>query len=167
MKINLTDIFSKDIEKKIKKEFNIDMIQYGSQHYKIQDGISIYLELKKIRDHEILLSGYIKTKLVLSCNRCNETVLFDLASDFSKVIDIQDEDNEDFICGYALDLEELLLSEIYLNFPMKVLCNNECKGICKKCGTNLNLHRCACDDDNIDPRLMGLKTLYNENFKEV
>lgn len=167
MQIDLTNVFSKGIARKIEKEFNIDKIQYGSQHYKIQDGVSTHFDLKKISDHEILLTGFLKTKLVLSCNRCNETVLYDLASDFSKEIDLQDDDPEDFIDGYILDLEKFMLSEIYLNFPMKVLCNNDCKGICKKCGANLNLHNCACEDDNIDPRLMGLKALYNENFKEV
>lgn len=171
MLINLTNIFSDEQQSvKIEKTINLDKIEFNKEVAKVSGGVFISLELEKISNNEILLTGDIKTTLVLKCDRCNEAVEYPIETHFSKEVDItalSQESEDDFIEGYNLDLRKLAENEIYLNFPMKVLCSEDCLGVCPKCGINLNLYSCNCEVDNIDPRLAGLKDLFNEKFKEV
>lgn len=171
MQINLSDLFSKEIDGlKLEKTINLDRIQFNKEIIPVQEGIYLELELKKISSKEVLLDGLVRTHLIMKCDRCNDPVKYLLEADFSKEVTVDQltqDHEEDFIEGYNLDLEKLALNEIYLNFPMKMLCKEDCKSICTKCGTNLNVNNCQCESDNIDPRLAGLKDLFNENFKEV
>jgi len=57
------------------------------------------------------------------------------------------------------NLEEFLYSETIVSLPMKHLCSEDCKGICSKCGKNLNEGKCDCPDREIDPRLAVLADL--------
>ncbi len=47
--------------------------------------------------------------------------------------------------GFELDVDKLVYAEILVNWPMRVLCKDDCKGICKVCGMNLNKGTCSCD----------------------
>jgi uncharacterized protein len=170
VQINLTNIFTNDLQfAKIEKTIIIKDIQFGNETAQVQDDVSINLELEKVANNEILVNGLVKTILILNCDRCNEPTKYHLEADFSKEVRIDKvvEDEEAFMEGYNLDLEKLALNEIFVNFPMKMLCKEDCMGICKTCGTNLNLASCNCENDNIDLRFAGLKALYDENFKEV
>ena len=49
---------------------------------------------------------------------------------------------------------------LFINEPFKVLCDEDCKGLCPSCGANLNQEQCSCGDDtDIDPRMEALKEL--------
>ena len=61
--------------------------------------------------------------------------------------------------GLRLNLDELVHADVVLEFPSKFLCKDDCKGICQKCGINLNHEQCCCTDKPIDPRLAVLKDL--------
>jgi len=170
VQINLTNIFENDENfAKIQKTIIINKIQFGNATAYFQDNITVNLELEKIANNQILLDGLVKAILVINCDRCNEPTKYHLEADFSKEVSVNKvgEYEEAFIEGYNLDLEKLALNEIFVNFPMKVLCNEECKGICTTCGTNLNVDNCNCENDNVDLRFAGLKALFDENFKEV
>lgn len=170
MPFNLTEVLTSGKEEKINKKLPIKKFKFGNREYEIQDGINIELDITKISSKEILLEGIISATLLLSCDRCNEPVSYDFNSNFSKEIKLLnsiESEEESYIDGYNLDFEKFVFNEIYINFPMKILCEEDCKGICKQCGFNLNLQSCECEDDNIDPRLAGLKDLFNEQFKEV
>ena len=60
-----------------------------------------------------------------------------------------------------LDIERLTLEDIYFALPSKVLCDDDCKGLCSKCGANLNEGPCECKKD-IDPRFEALLSLLDE-----
>ena len=76
------------------------------------------------------------------------------------------DDDMNFMEGYHLDVDVLVDNEILLNWPMKILCTESCKGICKVCGKNLNDGDCGCDDFVPDPRMAAIKDIFNAN-KEV
>ena len=59
--------------------------------------------------------------------------------------------------GFEINLGALLLQELILALPIKVLCKPGCKGICPGCGTNLNLESCGCGVDRMDPRMAALR----------
>jgi len=61
-----------------------------------------------------------------------------------------------FYEGKMLDIGKALEDNIILNLPMKHLCSEQCKGLCAKCGANLNTEQCSCKEENLDIRLEGL-----------
>lgn len=77
------------------------------------------------------------------------------------VNECESDDNDEMILldSYELDLDELVYSEVVLGVPTKHLCKDSCKGVCPKCGKNLNSGECGCNDDEIDPRLQPLAEL--------
>ena len=75
--------------------------------------------------------------------------------------------NEQFyVSGYNLDVDRLVGNELTLNLPMKVLCREDCKGICNRCGTNLNYGTCDCDTRSLDPRMSVIQDIFKQ-LKEV
>ena len=65
-----------------------------------------------------------------------------------------------------MDTDRLVYDEILIGFPMKVLCREDCRGICAVCGANLNEGECGCDRTVPDPRMAVIRDIFN-NFKEV
>ena len=67
-----------------------------------------------------------------------------------------------YIHGYDLDVDELVYSEILVNWPLRVLCKEDCKGLCSVCGANKNVENCSCLDYDVDVRLAKLRELFGE-----
>ena len=86
--------------------------------------------------------------------------------DFEKTVcaegDLQNTDNDDYveIEDSMLDIDEALIEDMILNFPLKILCDEDCKGLCPKCGIDLNTGSCSCVTKEIDPRLAVLLKLF-------
>ncbi len=70
-----------------------------------------------------------------------------------------DEMDTGFYTGSEINLHDILKEQILLNIHMKPLCDENCKGICPKCGKDLNTESCFCEEKDIDPRLEVLKSL--------
>ena len=70
-------------------------------------------------------------------------------------------DNDDyiFIEDKKLDLLAPVEEQLMLEMPSKTLCREDCRGLCQKCGKNLNEGPCTCEEHEVDPRLAILKTL--------
>lgn len=58
-----------------------------------------------------------------------------------------------------IDLSEDIIDLLLIEVPVKILCHQECKGLCPECGINLNRDTCTCSRDQIDPRWEGLKNV--------
>ena len=78
----------------------------------------------------------------------------------------EDGEEDDYVDGFDLDVDRLIYGEIMVNWPTKVLCKEDCKGICRKCGVNLNLQTCDCQKTELDPRMAAIQDIFNK-FKEV
>jgi len=112
-----------------------------------------------------------ETKVVLSvpCDRClaEQRVEIPISSEVEVDFNASEEDrvndlNEtDYIDGYDLDVDRMVYEEILLGFPMKVLCQDDCKGICKVCGANLNQGECGCNRTEPDPRMSVIRDIFN------
>ena len=77
--------------------------------------------------------------------------------------ELQDEENPDYFLleGDELDLEELLETVFILNMDTRFLCRDDCKGLCSRCGKNLNEGPCDCRTES-DPRLAVLEQLLDD-----
>lgn len=100
------------------------------------------------------------------CDRCAEDFKRAMSFDLNKIL-VQnlanDVDYDDYIVAEngILDLDELIEEEVQLFLPSKMLCRDDCKGLCTKCGKNLNLGKCDCKSD-VDPRMAALLQLLDE-----
>lgn len=97
------------------------------------------------------------------CDRCGvDTVKkHTVAVEKSLASSIEGEDSDTILLvpDMKLDLDEFLYSEVIMSLPMKHVCSEMCKGICQKCGKNLNEGDCGCEKKEIDPRLAVLAEL--------
>jgi uncharacterized protein len=62
---------------------------------------------------------------------------------------------------HNIDLRDAVRQYSLMAVPMKALCNEDCAGLCPKCGQNLNRGKCACLTEDIDPRWSKLTRLQN------
>lgn len=108
--------------------------------------------------------GQLHSQVQLECARCLESfsqpIDFHLESQFG-LPPINPQGGTIFPIGVKgiLDLTEALREQILLDLPMRPLCRPDCRGLCIKCGKNLNEGPCDCVQETIDPRLVGLKEL--------
>ncbi len=101
------------------------------------------------------------------CDRCAEDFEREYSFDIHRIVVEQlqneDDDFEEFVVveNCKLDLDDFVYQEIQLFLPQKMLCSEECQGICPKCGKNLNDGPCDCKKD-VDPRMAALLQLLDE-----
>ncbi len=112
----------------------------------------------------LVMTGSVRTTVHGVCDRC--------ASDFTQeihfpidvvlVTELSNEENEDEwvfpLESDSADLEDIVRTVFVLNFGSKLLCKPDCKGLCCRCGKNLNDGPCSCEKE-IDPRFAALKQL--------
>lgn len=132
------------------------------------------MKIKKV-GAEVVISGTIEADVELQCSRClkdfRSTLTIPVNVMYNPVENLKGEDKHElkvdeldmgFYSGDEMDLLDLIKEQIMLNLPMKPLCNESCKGICLKCGTDLNADNCTCSDSGIDPRLEVLKKFHDK-----
>lgn len=94
------------------------------------------------------------------CDRCASSVKRneELAISHFLVSELNDEDNDEYylVENMNFNLDELVREDILLSLPTKILCREDCRGICPYCGANLNEKQCDCKKP-VDPRLEALK----------
>lgn len=111
-----------------------------------------------------LVKGIAKANVKLVCDRCLDEFETEVSAEICQrfSVDPNEEDEEiDPIIGHEINLEDVVTEAVVLSIPMKWLHDENCKGICKVCGINLNKQSCHCDTEDIDPRLEGLKDLFH------
>ena len=111
----------------------------------------------------VSLNLNIEYTFAAPCDRCgvfakhNHTVIIDKL--LATAIERQESDTIITVPDMKLDVDEFVYSEVILDLPSKHLCNDDCKGICFKCGKNLNEGECGCNTREVDPRLAKLMEL--------
>ncbi len=121
------------------------------------------------------VEGQLRTVVGLTCSRC--LVEFDdtLSSQFHVTftrqlpeVDDQATDGHELTAeemglipfeGEEIDLRDTLQEQIILALPMQPICRSDCRGLCARCGVNLNQAACSCPSEAVDPRLAVLKQL--------
>ena len=115
----------------------------------------------------LVMKGSVKTCIHGVCDRCASD--FDADVDFPidvvLVKEFANEENEDEwvfpLEGDAADLEEIVRTVFVLNMDSQLLCKPDCKGMCCRCGTNLNEGPCSCQKE-LDPRFAALRQLLDK-----
>lgn len=110
----------------------------------------------------LLLKAELSADLVCQCARCLKEFEKHIEFHTEAVIaeEVQDEDNPDIylLDGDYVDVDEVIVTAFVLNIDQRFLCKEDCKGLCPKCGKNLNDGPCDCKGET-DPRLAVLSQL--------
>lgn len=115
----------------------------------------------------LVMKGELSTCIHGVCDRCASN--FDreikLPIDVVLVRELANEDSEDEwvfpLVDDSADMDEIVRTVFVLNVDSKMLCRSDCKGLCCRCGKNLNQGPCACEKE-LDPRFAALRQLLNK-----
>lgn len=164
MKVTVSEIPEVGIELELKERLS-------SEAVKVLSPVEAVLKIDK-EGPDVLVRGVLSGDIELECSRCLKAFEVGIKSRMDIVFHPEvvnkkeeshglraDELDTEFYKDDTLDVDNLLVEQLILNVPMKPLCSPECKGICPKCGTDLNLEQCNCETVEIDPRLKILETL--------
>lgn len=113
----------------------------------------------------LVLEGQAETVLELNCDRCLKpfSPKMTVPIDALMAESLEDEENDDIILveNGKVDLSEIFTTAFILAMDSKHVCSAECKGLCPKCGADLNVGPCQCRPE-IDPRLAVLAQLLDK-----
>lgn len=146
MKINLKQIFnitgeSKDIE------YSIPAKELSDIHgYSFASTVDVKGRVYNRAD-VVYLDYSVSFTLDLTCDRCLKEFENTYHFDFSHiVVPSVSSDNDEYIVaeGESIELNDIAVTDLLLRLPTKILCKEDCRGLCMVCGCDLNESECNC-----------------------
>ncbi len=152
--------------------------QYGAEELDLAQHEFLLLQPPQIQGRvtmlgqEMRVQGQITAELEVVCDRCLAAVAWPVAKEFDLFYVPEDPQAEaksetellareldvSFYQDDRIDVDELALEQLELSLPIRILCQEDCQGLCPECGTNLNVEPCQCPPA-IDPRWQALADL--------
>ena len=188
MILNLTDVLLED--KRFDQEVPIELkkLDYSFGSFPVLEASPAKITVWKEEERILKIHGTASITVSIPCDRCLDDVRVPLELDFDEQVPTggapspeaaesvpEDADEMDegsafepdyYLQGYNLDVDKLLFGEALLNWPSRVLCSEDCKGLCPVCGQNLNHGDCCCVRKALDPQMSKVLDIFSK-FKEV
>ena len=175
MLIDLSNVLSephRSVDETVPCELKI--FRNGLGEYPVTESSDIHVKINYMENGKLQIEGTCKLTVEIPCDRCLDDVEVKVELEFEHKITTDTEaedqseelDENNYIDGYSLDVEQLVYNELLVGWPTKILCSEDCKGICNVCGQNLNKGTCNCEDTGLDPRMSVIRDVF-KNFKEV
>ena len=119
---------------------------------KFDNNIKFNGTLRKGEDF-VEITGMVTANFTTSCHACGEEAKNAISFDIFETYRREPADGEFPLVGDEVDFDEMVLENIRLNLPVRILCKEDCKGVCLMCGNNLNKGTCDCkaDNDRVSP----------------
>lgn len=174
MFLNLTEaLTNEDKVVSVQTEVEITEISVGGVIYPVCAASPVAFVFANTGKGKARIEAKAAFTFAAGCDRCLQPVQQEVALDFTREVWAPDMavepsvyEEQPFMDGFQLNVEDLLNSEIVTSWPMKILCKPDCKGICPTCGRDLNTGTCDCDSFVPDPRMAAIKDIF-EADKEV
>ena len=141
MQINLSELFVCE-GKVMQYEIPIEMDEFvtASGRYPLTEKKPLQLTITHSKNRNVKICGNLDLHMTIPCDRCLEPVDNHLQLTFEREVDanateeerIEALDEQPYMNGYNLDVDLLVYGELVVNMPMKVLCRDDCKGICNR-----------------------------------
>ena len=113
----------------------------------------------------LVLEGSARSLLELQCDRCGKSFSREkrVALDSLVAQELEDEENDDIVLldHGEVDLDEVFTTAVVLDMDTTHLCREDCKGLCHRCGADLNEGPCGCKPE-VDPRFAALAQLLDK-----
>ena len=142
-------------------------VEFQGMRYEFLQKPPLSAKITNQNQKRVLVEGNADYTLSIPCSRCLESVpvsvpvKIHVSLDFSQEEGSADEmERESYLDGFHLDTDLLILGEILPSLPEKVLCREDCKGLCPMCGKNLNEGACGCRQEPSDPRMAQIQDIF-------
>ena len=147
-------------------------LSLGEEHARLAGAATVEGSASR-KGERVRLRGELRAEVELHCDRCARAITtpvaveFDVeyvpqaaATDDQELAELQADDLTSSVYeGDALDIDELAREQLLLALPMRLLCREDCKGLCPQCGVDLNQQTCSCEHQEIDPRWSALAAM--------
>ena len=141
----------------------------GSGDFRVAPGLGVDVGAYRA-GLDVIVEGHLHGSVLGTCARCLEDYAFPLELPFRVVltprvaaIEGGELDEEDlgigFYEGEDIDVTALVHEQAILALPTRALCREDCRGLCPRCGANLNGDPCGCSVVAEDPRLAPFRAL--------
>lgn len=153
---------------------------YGEEDISIRDAtdtdrkIKYRIELLARRSGETFyFNSKLRGTLSTQCHKCLKPTDFEVDTDFDLIVQRGEagvsEDSSYTHDEYIfipigqqdITLDQYIYENLVINIPMRILCNEQCRGLCPECGADLNIEPCSCNQET-DPRWNALRSLKNK-----
>ncbi|GMT42281.1 MAG: hypothetical protein IEMM0002_0692 [bacterium] len=161
--VNVSDIDAEDglylaLERPV-EDFLHDLDDKGSGR-----GTPVKIEVNiKIYGQDIYVTGIAGGGIELQCSCCladyRHRLDLRLDAHFVSKDDAGEEDEINVYDGVTINIHPLVRDNLIMAMPIKPLCRGDCKGLCVKCGADLNVADCGCERGDVDARLAVLRKL--------
>lgn len=159
MVLDLSEVLSNDgASVSVKTEVTPEKEEFGGNVYTYVSPIKVEGCVKNTSG-AITLYATVRTTLSTGCARCNKTAELSVCSEICDNIVRGDDEFGIPLIGNTVDLAPLISEAVLTNIPARVLCSENCKGLCPKCGTNLSEKQCSCESDDGDSPFAALKNM--------
>ena len=163
MKIDVSELINNSgarLEASGKAE--LEPVASGYATYAFKEPVAVSAVFECVGD-AIELTAKASGTAVTDCARCSRSVDVPFEFDFEELIatgkDADPDDAELHLEGSIVDLDAITADNFSLYAWSRVLCSEDCKGLCPVCGADLNVSDCGCDRTTSDPRFSGLDEL--------
>lgn len=182
MQINVNHIPEKGYSETFTREasfFRELRLLEETEEYQFTAPVTTMLSIAVTIDKRIEILGHVKTIVKMPCARCLDPFKCKIETDFKLLYsDIQsdfhntdeslteegyevlpNEIETEFYSGDIITVTDAVQEQVIMALPPQALCDEACKGLCTKCGVNLNRSECACETESGHPAFAALKAL--------
>lgn len=179
MKIKIDDIPEEGQSLELSEEGSLLVEAAGVLDFEIGGKVEAHLDISKVGDQLVSVDGTLKAKTSTECSRCLKPIETELSVPFKdtfllgadgagggegKERELSFHDMDYTVMeGTEIDTNDILIEQIVLASEGNPLCKDDCKGLCRTCGVDLNKGTCGCvstgQDEHIDKRFAKLKDL--------
>lgn len=171
MKLDLTQLLSMpDRSEEYRVTFDMDEATHFGENYSVTDTQPFFITAENVAGKNLCVKGKTEVKLSIPCDRCLKDVTVNFPIEIDEIFGIEDEqivtdedENADLAEAKTLDVDRLVYDQIEMNWPDKVLCRPDCKGLCPVCGHDLNQGDCGCNREVLDPRMAKFLDVFKNN----
>ncbi len=117
------------------------------------------------RDNSLyIVKGSIDAVLNPQCDRCLKPFELSISAELDELYGEEpDEDGEIWlVTDKTIDIKPAVIADIMLALPMRLLCSEDCRGLCPRCGHDLNEGDCGCDRGYINPQFEKLLNMFED-----
>lgn len=175
MQISLDKLIRNETDKlELNLSESIDFINHADKSYKLVSPINLNGKISSTKNG-LYLDVEVDFTILDECSRCLDEVRVPIKYTINGFLVKEDYDEDSFeeddafiYDGQSISIVDLVEQTLDFRIPSRVLCDEDCMGLCLGCGANLNKEECSCNEDAndeeiIDPRFAKLKDIFKND----
>lgn len=160
MKIDVSKIVKAEgASQAVSVEISFDRIEFNGQEFLFSSPMRVDGVIKNAGGN-LYLDADVQAEFIVNCARCLKELTEEFSFEVNEVFTQGEIDGDSVflpIVSNTVDLKSAVEENFCTSVPFVFLCSEDCKGLCHTCGKDLNEGECDCENEDIDPRLAGLK----------